>query len=163
MYSTAPVMQESWVRILLNSAFLMVIFATQYLSCGIAGMSSHAFKSCFSIKRVEGVKTKSCETLEHLLDDSNKFLFCLHLRVFFINSLSSMLPRLIPVFYTSLLYWETCSEALHYSRDYYSTLIWPVTNQAPRKTIGYCFENNRIYCFPNSRWRRLFSVNQEVN
>ena len=28
-----------------------------------------------------------------------------------------------------------------------------VTNQEPRKTIGYCFENNRLYCFPKPRWR----------
>ena len=48
-------------------------------------------------------------------------------------------------------------------RHYYSTLIWPVTNQEPRKTIGYCFENNRLYCFSNPRWRRLFSTNQESN
>ena len=46
---------------------------------------------------------------------------------------------------------------------YYTWLIGAVTNQEPRKTIGYCFENNRLYCFPNPRWRRLFSANQEVN
>ena len=46
---------------------------------------------------------------------------------------------------------------------YYTSLIGAVTNQEPRKTIGYCFENNRLYCFPNPRWRRLFSANQEVN
>ena len=33
---------------------------------------------------------------------------------------------------------------------YYRTLIWPATNQKPRKTIGYCFENNRLYCFPKT-------------
>ena len=26
----------------------------------------------------------------------------------------------------------------------------------PRKTIGYCLENNRLYCSPNPRWRRYF-------
>ena len=52
---------------------------------------------------------------------------------------------------------------------FYTTLIWAVTNQEPRKTIGYCFENNILYCFQiqdgggyfqpirrwikNSRWR----------
>ena len=35
----------------------------------------------------------------------------------------------------------------------YTWLIGTVTNQEPRKTIGYCFENNRLYCFPNPRWR----------
>ena len=39
------------------------------------------------------------------------------------------------------------------ARDYYTWLIGAVTNQEPRKTIGYCFENNRLYCFPNPRWR----------
>ena len=46
---------------------------------------------------------------------------------------------------------------------YYTWLIGTVTNQEPRKTMGYCFENNRLYCFPNPRWLRLFSANQEVN
>ena len=49
------------------------------------------------------------------------------------------------------------------SANYYTALIGTVTNQEPRKTIGYCLENNRLYCFPNPRWRRLFSANQEVN
>ena len=40
----------------------------------------------------------------------------------------------------------------HSKPDYYRTLIWPVTNQEPRKTIAYCFENNKFYCFPNPRW-----------
>ena len=36
---------------------------------------------------------------------------------------------------------------------YYRRLIGAVANQETRKTIGYCFENNRLYCFPNPRWR----------
>jgi len=28
-----------------------------------------------------------------------------------------------------------------------------MTNQEPRKTIGYCLENNELYCSPNPRWR----------
>ena len=50
-------------------------------------------------------------------------------------------------------------ELLHY----YTWLIGAVTNQEPRKTIGYCFENNRLYCFPNPRWPPQISTNQEVN
>ena len=46
---------------------------------------------------------------------------------------------------------------------YYTWLIGAVTNQEPRKTIGYCFENNRLYCFPNPRWPPQISANQEVN
>ena len=34
-------------------------------------------------------------------------------------------------------------------------LIHSITNQKPRKTIGYCLENNGVYCFWNPRWRML--------
>ena len=47
--------------------------------------------------------------------------------------------------------------------SYYTALIGAVTNQEPRKTIGYCFENNRLYCFPNPRWPPQISANQESN
>jgi len=47
--------------------------------------------------------------------------------------------------------------------DYYRRLIGTVTNQEPRKTIGYCFDNNRLYCFPNPRWPPQISANQEAN
>ena len=46
---------------------------------------------------------------------------------------------------------------------YYTWLIGTVINQEPRKTIGYCFENNRLYCFPNPRWPPQISANQELN
>ena len=49
------------------------------------------------------------------------------------------------------------------SENYYTWLIGAVTNQEPRKTMGYCFENNRLYCFPNPRWPPQISANQEVN
>ena len=45
----------------------------------------------------------------------------------------SMLQRIGPVGYKSLKPY-----------DYYTWLIGAVTNQEPRKTIGYCFENNPI-------------------
>ena len=29
--------------------------------------------------------------------------------------------------------------------------------------MGYCLENNRLYCFPNPRWRLENRTNQEVS
>ena len=49
------------------------------------------------------------------------------------------------------------------SYHYYTWLIGAVANQEPRKTIGYCLENNRLYCFSNPRWPPQISTNQEVN
>ena len=65
---------------------------------------------------------------------------------------------------TILIHCLRCARMLKTSaRDYYTWLIGAVTNQEPRKTIGYCFENNRLYCFPNPRWPPQISTNQEVN
>ena len=43
------------------------------------------------------------------------------------------------------------------SEDYYTWLIEAVTNQEPRKTIGYCFENKRLLFSKSKMVEVIFS------
>ena len=46
--------------------------------------------------------------------------------------------------------------------NYLCTLMGVVTNQEPRRTIGYCLENNDAIAF-QSKMAEVFSGNQEPN